>query len=165
VRRRPTPRYGLLSLRDRRCASARQGDRFRARKGECDIVDDDPTQPTINTRPRGQKPFKVWVTPDERTAIEENAAATHLSASAYLRTLGLGYQPKSLLDSQHVLELLKLGGDMGRLGGLLKLWLVDTPGRGAPVADVQEVLREVMALRREIGDKVMTLSPSKIHGH
>lgn len=165
MRRTCTPRVlGLLSRRDRCCASSRRGWSRRAQKGEFDTVNDDLTKPTTNTRPRGKKPFYVWVTPEERAAIEKNAAATNLSASAYLRTLGLGYQPKSLLDVKHVLELVKLGGDMGRLGGLLKMWLVETPGRGAPVADVQEVLREVMELRREIGNKVVALSSSRSGG-
>jgi hypothetical protein len=55
-----------------------------------------------DTRSRGKNPFRVWVTPEERAKIERLAATTGLSASAYLRTLGLGYQPKSTLDAQHV---------------------------------------------------------------
>ena len=39
-----------------------------------------------NTRPRGKRPFYVWVTPEERAEIERLAAATSLSASRYLRT-------------------------------------------------------------------------------
>ena len=52
--------------------------------------------------------------------------------SVYLKTLGLGYEPKSLLDAERVGELLKACGDLGRLGGLLKLWLSERPGDGAP---------------------------------
>jgi len=110
-----------------------------------------------DTRPRGKNPFRVWVTPEERAKIERLAATTGLSASAYLRTLGLGYQPKSTLDAKHVCELLKLGGDMGRLGGLLKLWLVEQPGRAVLDSEVRLILNEIMELRGQIADKVAAL--------
>jgi hypothetical protein len=91
-----------------------------------------PTKREI-TAPRGKRPINVWVTADERQRIERLAAATSLPVSVYLRTLGLAFEPKSTLDADSVLALLKLGGDLGRLGGLLKLWLVDRPGDGAPI--------------------------------
>ena len=42
-----------------------------------------------------QKVIQVVVTEAEKKQIEENAAQGNLSASQYLRDLGLGYQPKS----------------------------------------------------------------------
>lgn len=96
----------------------------------------------------------MWVTPDQEAAIERLAASTDLSVSVYLRTLGLGYEPKSTIDAQHIGDLVKLGGDMGRLGGLLKMWLIDRPGRGAPEADVRRLLQQMGDLRGEIADKV-----------
>jgi len=120
-------------------------------------MDDEILAPPENTRPRGKKPFYVWVTPEERATIKRLAATTSMSASAYLRTLGLGYQPKSTLDAQHVFELLKLGGDLGRLGGLLKLWLVEQPGRAVPDSEVRLILNEIMELRGQIADKVLAL--------
>ena len=45
-----------------------------------------------------QKVIQVVVTEAEKKQIEENAAQGNLSASQYLRDLGLGYQPKSLTD-------------------------------------------------------------------
>jgi hypothetical protein len=110
-----------------------------------------------DTRPRGKRPFKVWVTPAERAQIERLAEATGLSSSTYLRSLGLGYEPKSTLDARNILELLKLGGDLGRLGGLLKLWLTDRPGEGVVVEDVRALLHSVGELRDQIADKVAAL--------
>ncbi|KJV05160.1 conjugal transfer transcriptional regulator TraJ [Methylocucumis oryzae] len=78
-----------------------------------------------NITRKGSTPILVCVTPDEKQKIEALARQTGLSTSAYLRELGLGYVPKSIVDYQHMLELSKLGGDLGRLGGLLKLWLTD----------------------------------------
>jgi len=39
--------------------------------------------------------------------------------------VGQGYQIKGVMDYQHVRELVRVNGDLGRLGGLLKLWLTD----------------------------------------
>jgi hypothetical protein len=107
-----------------------------------------------DTRPRGKNPFKVWVTPEEKARIERLAAASGLSASTYLRTLGLGHEPKSVLDAERVGDLLKACGDLGRLGGLLKLWLTDRPGEGAKVEDVRALLHSIGELRDQIVDKV-----------
>lgn len=74
---------------------------------------------------KGSTPIYVWVTPDEKAAIEANARQTGHSTSAYLRFLGLGYAPKSITDNEKVMELAKINGDLGRLGGLLKLWLTN----------------------------------------
>jgi hypothetical protein len=106
------------------------------------------------TAPRGKRPINVWVTADERQRIERLAAATSLPVSVYLRTLGLGYEPKSTLDVERVGDLLKACGDLGRLGGLLKLWLVDRPGEGAAIEDVRALLHSIGELRDQIVDKV-----------
>lgn len=109
------------------------------------------------TAPRGKRPINVWVTADERQQIERLAAATSLPVSVYLRTLGLGYEPKSTLDADSVLELLKLGGDLGRLGGLLKLWLVDRPGEGVAAEEVRVLFHSMNELRGKIADKVAAI--------
>ena len=113
-----------------------------------------PSADRDNTRPRGKRPFTVWVTPEERARIERLARATGLSASTYLRTLGLAHEPRSILDAERVGDLLKACGDLGRLGGLLKLWLVDRPGQGVPETDVRRLLNQIGELRDQIVDKV-----------
>ena len=77
------------------------------------------------SQPKGKYPNIVWVTPDEKAAIEEFARQTGRSTSSYLRMLGLGYEPRSIVDNDRVEELAKINGDLGRLGGLLKLWLTN----------------------------------------
>lgn len=69
--------------------------------------------------------LRVPVYPSEKKIIEDKAKATGKSVAAYLRDLGLGYELQSLIDHSKVLELSKINGDLGRLGGLLKLWLTD----------------------------------------
>jgi len=71
------------------------------------------------------QPLKVWALPDEAVAIKGNAANCGLSVSSYLRTLGLEYKPKGILDNKAVGELAKVNGDLGRLGGLLKMLLTN----------------------------------------
>jgi hypothetical protein len=84
-------------------------------------VNDD-TPPKSPPR-RDSTPIYVWVTSQEKAGIQEMARITGNSASAYLRKVGLGYEVKSVLDFEGVGELAKVNGDLGRLGGLLKLWL------------------------------------------
>jgi hypothetical protein len=92
------------------------------------------------TRPRG-KPIYVWTTAEERAEIQRLARATGLSQSAYLRTVGLGYQPASAFDADAVLALARIHADQGRLGGLLKLSLA----QAAPRAFPEPVARHAMA--------------------
>lgn len=74
---------------------------------------------------KGTPPLKVYCLPSERAQIAANAQAVGLTVSTYLLRVGVGYEIKSTLDSQLVAELAKVNADLGRLGGLLKLWLTD----------------------------------------
>ena len=74
---------------------------------------------------KGSPPIKVYCLPEERKQIEANAKAAGLSMSAYLLNVGMGYQVTGIVDYQHVRELARINGDLGRLGGLLKLWLTN----------------------------------------
>ncbi len=72
---------------------------------------------------RTQPVLKVRPLPDERVLLEANAAAANLPLSAYLLAAGLGATIKSVIDLEQVAVLAKTNADLGRLGGLLKLWL------------------------------------------
>lgn len=74
---------------------------------------------------KGSKPIKVYCLPEERALIEQKAAAAGLSLSAFLLAVGQGYEVKGITDYERVRELARINGDLGRLGGLLKLWLTD----------------------------------------
>ncbi len=82
------------------------------------------SDPTLPTR-KASSPIKVWVLPEEKALIEAQAQACALSTSAYLRQVGMGMPVKCVIDQQAVIELAKVNGDLGRLGGLLKLWLTN----------------------------------------
>lgn len=98
--------------------------------------------------------LQVVVDADERAEIKQRAAAAGLSVSAYLRAVALGRQISPVLDHQAVGELVKVAGDQGRLGGLLKLWLVDQPGRGAPEIEVRRLLDRLGDMQGRLADIV-----------
>ena len=101
-------------------------------------------------RDRG-RPLKVFVSATERATIEAAAVATGLPVSAYLRNVGLGYAPPSRYDRDAVDQLAQVNGDLGRLGGLLKLWLRDhKPGRAADVRAIELVMDEIAEDRRRL---------------
>ena len=76
---------------------------------------------------KGSPPIKVYCLPEERELIEANAKMAGISVARYLRDVGQGYQIKCVMDYEYVRELVRVNGDLGRLGGLLKLWLTDDP--------------------------------------
>lgn len=78
----------------------------------------------LPTRKAGRH-LRVPVLPTEEAEIKRLAASVGMPVAAYLRNVGLGYQVTGILDNKRVEELARINGDLGRLGGLLKLWLTD----------------------------------------
>lgn len=79
---------------------------------------------TNPTRKHGRH-LRVPVLPDEESKIKANATKAGLSIAEYLRRLALGYSIESLAHQDAIIELSKINADLGRLGGLLKLWLTN----------------------------------------
>src|SRR4051812_8609164 len=102
-----------------------------------------------------KRPLKVVVSQAERDEIEARAEAARLSVSAYLRSVGLGHEPTSRFDRESIREMVKLHADQGRLGGLLKLWLVEKKGEGASASDIRSVLQQIESLQMELARLVM----------
>ncbi len=98
--------------------------------------------------------LQVVVSVRDRARIQERAKVAGLSVSAYLRASGLGHPIRSVLDYDAVRDLAKVNGDQGRLGGLLKLWLEDRPGRGAPEIEVRRLLQRIGELQGRLVDVV-----------
>lgn len=83
---------------------------------------DKPTKP----KRRRVRQLRVPVTDTEAREIEGLAQIAGMSVAAYLRTGAFGVTPRSIVDQKALIELMKVNGDLGRLGGLLKLWLSDS---------------------------------------
>ena len=74
-------------------------------------------------------------TDKEYGEIKEKASNAGLSSSAYLRNLGMNYPLKSVVDQRALSELVKCKSDLGRLGGLFKLWLEGENGTWGNLGD------------------------------
>ena len=77
-----------------------------------------------HTRKNGRH-LRVPVLPEEEMLIKTNAERAGLTVAAYLRNVGMGYEIRGIVDNNEVERLAKINGDLGRLGGLLKLWLTN----------------------------------------
>lgn len=102
------------------------------------------------TRKNGRH-LRVPVLPEEEEAIKANAKACALTVAAYLRNVGLGYQPKSVLDRKAIADLAKVNADLGRLGGLLKMWLAnDEKLEMYEPVQIQQTIHGVLAKIAEV---------------
>jgi hypothetical protein len=99
-------------------------------------------------------PLRVTVTPDEKLQIEANAAHAGLSVASYLRAAALSRRVSSALDHRAVNDFVKVAGDQGRLGGLLKLWLLERPGKGASESEVRQLLNRLGDLQATLAEIV-----------
>lgn len=85
-------------------------------------------------------------TPSEREAIRARAASVEMRLSDYLRAAALHSEVRSKADKHAVRALAGYTGELGRLGGLLKLWLTERRGDGASAIEVDRVLAQISAL-------------------
>ena len=63
----------------------------------------------------------VRLTPDESRVVQANAGNTGLSPAGLMRTLAVGHQPISVIDSKHIIKLIRLHADLGRNGGFAEI--------------------------------------------
>lgn len=111
----------------------------------------DDTPKGIAERPRRQvPPIKVWVTDSEKAEIADRAAQAGLSLSAYLLAAGLNHPIRSVADLDAVADLVRVNGDLGRVAGLLKLWLAEKRGQGARPVDVEAMMKDFRILQGQV---------------
>ncbi|HBO0987443.1 TPA: CopG family transcriptional regulator [Pseudomonas aeruginosa] len=101
---------------------------------------------------RRGKPIEVWVTDEEKAVITERAEEAGMSRSGYLRALGLNTPIRSVVDLTAVADLAKVNGDLGRVAGLLKLWLAEKHGQGAEPVDVENLMVSFRDLQAQVRD-------------
>lgn len=100
-------------------------------------------------RRRG-KPIEVWVNDEEKAQIVECAKQNGLSRSGYLWAVGMNHPIRSVVDLAAVADLAKVNGDLGRVAGLLKLWLADKNRQGARAVDVKAMMGRFRELQGEV---------------
>jgi len=70
--------------------------------------------------------LKAYVSPEEYAKVAAQAGRASLSISAFVKAVCLGHEVKSTVDQDATLALARTNGDLGRLGGLLKMALFAT---------------------------------------
>ena len=102
--------------------------------------------------------LRVPVFPEEKDTIEQQAKAAGLSVARYLRDVGQGYRITGIMDYEKVRELARISGDLGRLGGLLKLWLTNDE-RAAQFGHetIHAVLSKIEKTQDEMGQVMMAV--------
>lgn len=107
---------------------------------------------------KGSAPLKVYCLPNERALIESNAAAAGMSVSAYLLAVGQGYEVRGVMDYAQVRELARINGDLGRLGGLLKLWLTNDERTTAfSPTTIRALLRKIESTQDQMGTVMLSV--------
>ena len=102
--------------------------------------------------------LRVPVFPEEKDTIEQQAKAAGLSVARYLRDVGQGYRITGIMDYEKVRELARISGDLGRLGGLLKLWLTnDERAAQFGYETIHAVLSKIERTQDEMGQVMMAV--------
>lgn len=113
---------------------------------------------TGKTTRKAYPPIKVYCLPSEREAIADNARAAGKSLSNFLLNVGQGYRVQGITDYERVRELARINGDLGRLGGLLKLWLTDDVRTAAFGAEtVHRLLERIEATQAEMAEVMKSI--------
>lgn len=89
--------------------------------------------------------------------ITSLADQSGLSRSAYLRAIGLNRPVGARADLEALQELVRVSGDLGRVAGLLKLWLAEERGQGATPSDVERMMIEFRGLQQDIRAKLSAI--------
>ena len=106
---------------------------------------------TVSQTRKNSTPIKVYCLPDEKAQIQENAEASGLSVTSFIRKVAMGYQVESIVDIEQVVELSRVNADHGRLGGVLKLWLANDPRTvDFPPSLIKTLLAKIESTRQEL---------------
>lgn len=101
---------------------------------------------------------RVRMSPAEWEEVAELAAMCSVSVPEFMRQTALGHTPKSNIDAQHRLNVAKQVGDLGRIGGLLKMWLSDpNKKQEGRTLRVPTILNEIVALKKQIEEEYRNL--------
>ncbi len=100
--------------------------------------------------PTTKTALKIYVTDDEHKAVTAKARQCSLSVSEFGRRVCLGLPIQSQAERQEFLDLLQINADLGRLGGLLKLWLTDPAKRRGMAGSARSLLHEIEGRQREL---------------
>ena len=95
------------------------------------------------------KTIKMYVSPAEQEELKERARAAHCSLSSYCKHMALFKRP-GLDDTETVKAILAAGGNIGKLTGMLKLFLK------------KEELKKLILTLQEDRDYLLTTAKSML---
>ena len=102
--------------------------------------------------------LRVPVTLTEKQEIQENAKTAGLSMARYMRMVSLGYTVPSVIDNRQIEQLLRINGDMGRVGGLLKMWLTnDVRLKITSKSDIEDTLYAIRSTQNAMLTAILEL--------
>jgi hypothetical protein len=97
------------------------------------------------------KSVKIRVNELEHEEINRRANMYGVTTSTYIRNIALNYPITSKVDHLSLMELGKCRADLGRLGGLLKMWLSNKDRRaGLDEIEVKSLYKEIEAKQEEL---------------
>ena len=103
----------------------------------------------------GKNTIKMYLKPNEKDKITQNARECGMSLSAYARTLALGDVPVTNADLDEIEKVMKVHADLGRLGGLFKMFLknderLNDMGREMGVATIDGALVDIRTTQSKL---------------
>ena len=102
--------------------------------------------------PSSKKRITTYVTDNEFQQVADSAAKAGLSFSTFVKRVCLGHKVPSTIDHQAILALTKANADLGRLGGLFKMFLSE--GKAGQHADELRVtLRKIEEAKDTVAKK------------
>ena len=76
----------------------------------------------------------------------------------YMRMMSLGYTVPSVIDNRQIEQLLRINGDMGRVGGLLKMWLTnDVRLKITSKSDIEDTLYAIRSTQNAMLTAILEL--------
>lgn len=100
-----------------------------------------------------ERQINIRLHEEEYKQLTDKAAGFGLSLSRFLRDLAMNYPVTCIIDQKAAHEMLKIAGDMGRLGGLFKHWLtMNEEGKNnfsdkRTYTDIDNIVDEILVLQ------------------
>ncbi len=99
--------------------------------------------------------IKIYLKPNDKEKIANNARECGMSMSAYVRNLALGDIPVTRVELDEINKVMKIHADLGRLGGLLKMTLTNDErlndmGREMGIATIDGTLVDIRAAQAKL---------------
>lgn len=120
-----------------------------------------PPKDNDNPRKRGkrkrQERIELVLSESEKQTIVQNAEQCGLSISTYLRNLGLGIMPRSLLDADVIQAIVRTHADLSRLRGVVQMGITLSADKPLSKKDMRSMVRQIDSLQEVLQGLVQRL--------